>query len=202
MKIVVLGATGATGRLVITRALSSRHAVTAVVRSTGHDPFPAGVNVVRADVTDPTSLAAAVEGSDAVIGTLGATKGPLIEQSTAALLAAAGAGGPHRMVVLSGYSVLTDRLTRPARLLATTAMKAMSVDKLAGEELMRASDADWTIVHATRLTNGPATGKVRELDADYRIGLRNSISRPDVAEFLVRAVSDPALTRRALAIAT
>jgi NADPH:quinone reductase-like Zn-dependent oxidoreductase len=74
--IVVLGATGATGRLVITRALAAQHAVTAVVRSTGHEPFPAEVTVVRADVTDRTSLAPAVQGADALIGTLGRRRAP------------------------------------------------------------------------------------------------------------------------------
>lgn len=137
MKIAVLGATGATGRLVVDRALAAGHGVTAVVRSEGHPPFPDGVTVVRADVTDAASLAPALSGADAVIGTLGAQRGPLIERSTAAVVQAAAQGGPARFVLLSGSSVLTDRLTGPARFMAATAMKAMSQDKAAGEGLPR-----------------------------------------------------------------
>lgn len=201
MDIVVLGATGGTGRLVVDRAATAKHRVTAVVRSAEHEPFPSGVTVVRTDVTDPAALTVAVSGADALIGTLGSTSGPLIERSTAAVVAAAAAGGPRRVVLLSGYSVLTDRLTLPARIMASTVMKAMSDDKVAGERLLRASDTDWTIVYATRLSNGAASGRARVLPDDTRIGLGTSVTRADVADFLVRAVTDPTLSRREVAIA-
>lgn len=201
MDIVVLGATGATGRLVVDRALADGHAVTAVVRSADHRPFPRGVTPTLADVTDPASLAPVLSGADAVVGTLGAQRGPLIERSTAAVVRAAEQGGPSRFVLLSGYSVLNDRLTRPARFMAGTAMKAMSADKAAGERLLRAGDLDWTIVYATRLTNGAATGRPRMLPDGERIGLRASVSRADVADVLVRAVGDPTLSRREIVLA-
>ena len=201
MDLVVLGATGATGRLVLDRALADGHRVTAVVRSAEHDPFPDGVRTQRADVTDATSLGPVLSGADAVIGTLGAQRGPLIERSTAAVVQAAALGGPRRFVVLSGYSVLTERLTRPARLMAATAMKAMSEDKAAGERLLRDSDLDWTIVYATRLTNGAATGGPRVLPDDVRIGLAASVSRADVADVLLRAVGDRTLSRREIVVA-
>ena len=57
-------------------------------------------------------------------------------------------------------------------------------------------------MHATRLSNGAATGKAVVLADDERIGLRASISRADVADFLVRAISEPALSRRAVATAS
>ena len=201
MDIVVLGATGGTGRLVVERALAEGHRVTAVVRSTGHPPFPAGVTVVEADVTDAGSLAAAVAGADAVIGTLGATGGTLMQDSTSALISATAGGGPSRFVLLSGYSQLGERLTRPARLMASTVMKAMATDKAASEDLLRSSDMDWTIVYATRLTNGPASGRTRVVGADEKVGIGQSVSRTDVAGFLVAAASDRAMSRREVVIA-
>lgn len=57
-------------------------------------------------------------------------------------------------------------------------------------------------MHANRLANGAATGKAVVFADDERIGLRASISRADVADFLVRAISEPAISRRAVAIAS
>ncbi|HEU4675445.1 MAG TPA: NAD(P)H-binding protein, partial [Motilibacteraceae bacterium] len=74
-------------------------------------------------------------------------------------------------------------------------------DKAAGERLLRDSDLDWTIVYATRLTNGAATGKPRVLPDDVRIGLAASVSRADVADVLVRAVDDRAPSRREIVVA-
>lgn len=200
MKIVVLGATGQTGRLVLERGLATGHTLTAVVRSEARDPLPGDVETVRADVTQANSLAPVLAGADAVIGTLGTTRGPLMERSTAALLEALDGRGPRRIVLLSGYSVITDRLSRPARFMATTVMKAMSQDKATSERLLRASATNWTIVHAARLTNGPATGRARVAEPPERIGLGDSVSRADVADYLVRAVADPGLVGRAVAL--
>ena len=51
--------------------------------------------------------------------------------------------------------------------------------------MIRASGLEWTIVRPGLLTNGPLTGQARALSApaDWRFG---SVSRADVAEFLVR----------------
>ena len=68
-------------------------------------------------------------------------------------------------------------------------------DKDAQERIIRRSRLDWTIVRPTVLTNGPRTGAYRVLvDArDWRSG---SISRADVADFLVKQVEDTSLLRK------
>src|SRR4029077_12728546 len=68
-------------------------------------------------------------------------------------------------------------------------------DKDAQERIIRRSRLDWTIVRPTVLTNGPRTGAYRVLvDArDWRSG---SISRADVADFLVRQINDSSLVRK------
>lgn len=78
MKIAVLGSTGQTGRLVIARALERGHDVIALARRPEQvqAPVPASGNlrVVRADVTQPGSVEAAVEGADVVVSALGITR--------------------------------------------------------------------------------------------------------------------------------
>src|SRR5260370_38195694 len=71
MNLVVLGATGRTGRLVVEQALAAVHTVTALVRSpqklTAANP---NLRVVRGEATDQSALARALHGADAVISTL------------------------------------------------------------------------------------------------------------------------------------
>jgi putative NADH-flavin reductase len=57
-------------------------------------------------------------------------------------------------------------------------------DKAAGEELIRRSGLDWTIVQAAQLTNGPLTGRYR---VGERVDLRGipKISRADVAHCIL-----------------
>ncbi|MFI7355928.1 NAD(P)-dependent oxidoreductase [Streptomyces avidinii] len=76
MKIAVLGSTGQTGRLVIARALERGHDVIALARRPEQvgEPAAGNLRVVRADVTEPGSVTAAVEGADVVVSALGITR--------------------------------------------------------------------------------------------------------------------------------
>ncbi|WP_405600264.1 NAD(P)H-binding protein [Streptomyces sp. NBC_01410] len=60
--ILVTGATGTVGRQVVTELLARGHRVRALTRDPAKAEFPAGVEVVRGDLTDPDSLAPALEG--------------------------------------------------------------------------------------------------------------------------------------------
>ena len=73
MNVVVFGATGSTGRLVVEFALSAGHVVTAFVRDPKRMPLThPHLRIVKGDAMDPTAVASAVQGADAVICTLGA----------------------------------------------------------------------------------------------------------------------------------
>lgn len=72
IKVLVVGATGSIGRLVLEEAAREGHDVRALVRDPGKSSrLPAGVEVVVGDVTRPETLPRAVEGADAVVLTLG-----------------------------------------------------------------------------------------------------------------------------------
>jgi hypothetical protein len=71
-----------------------------------------------------------------------------------------------------------------------------SVEK---EALIRASDADWTIVQAPKLTNGPATNTYRSGPAITSAAGFPTISRADVAGFMVAQVTDHASSARSCA---
>jgi putative NADH-flavin reductase len=75
MKIALIGATGFVGAKVLAEALERGHAVTALVRSPAKLAAAAGLTVTETDVTDPSQLAAAVAGHDAVISAFNARRG-------------------------------------------------------------------------------------------------------------------------------
>jgi len=200
MNLVVLGATGRTGRLVVEKALAAGHTVTALVRSpqkltTGHS----NLRLVTGEATDTLAVSSALEGADAVISALGG-KGSVIADSTRAIVAAARKTGLSRVVVLSTFAAERDRLDAGTRLLTGIGMGAMLKDKSAGEEMLRRSDLEWTIVYASMLTDGPASGSVVVLPEGSKRGLSQKISRADLAAWMVDAATGAQYSRRAIGI--
>ena len=72
MRILVLGASGSIGRLLVTQALARGHAVTALVREPARLPLAhVDLRTLTGSVLDADSLEEAIEGQDAVISALG-----------------------------------------------------------------------------------------------------------------------------------
>ena len=89
MKLVVLGANGRTGRLVVEQALAAGHTVTALVRSPEKLTIrSSGLRIVPGGATNAADVTRALEGGDAVLSTLGG-KGSVIADSTRAIVDAA-----------------------------------------------------------------------------------------------------------------
>ena len=200
MNLLVLGATGATGRLVVEQALAAGHTVTALVRSPEKlATSQPNLRVVTGSATDLASVVGALEGADAVVSTLGGG-GSVIADSTAAIVAAARQTGVRRVVVLSSWLVERDRMSPVIRLASGIAMKGLIKDKSAGEQLLRQSDLDWTIVYASMLGDGPATGST-VLPEGANWSMSQKISRADVAMWLVHAATDGQPGSRSVRIA-
>jgi len=200
MNLVVLGATGGTGRLVVEQALAAGHTVTALVRSperlTLRSPR---LHVIVGQATDPSAVLRALDGADALISTLGGS-GSLISDSTQAIIDAAPKAGVSRVVVLSSFLVERERFDPVTRLLTGLAMGSMIKDKSAGEKALRDSDLDWTIVYASGLTDGPASGSVVVLTEGRKWSLSQKVARADVAAWLVQAATSSQTSRRSFSI--
>src|SRR5712692_11742780 len=200
MNFVVLGATGGTGRLVVEQALAAGHTVTALVRSpeklTLSNP---NFRMIAGQATDPSAVSRAFDGADTVISALGGN-GSVISESTRAIVEAAHNAGVSRVVVLSSFLVERDRFDPFTRLLTGFAMRSMIKDKSAGEEALRDSDLDWTIVYASGLTDGAGGGSVVMLTERSRWSLSHRIASADVASWLVQAATSPRTSRRTVSI--
>jgi uncharacterized protein YbjT (DUF2867 family) len=134
-------------------------------------------------------------GAGAVITVLGGS-GSVIVDSTRAIIEAAHRTGLKRVVVMSSFLVERDRMGPLSRLVTGLAGTSKIADKKAGEELLRRSDLDWTIAYPGRLTDGTATGSVRVLPQGAKRGISESISRADVAAWLVAAATGRETSRR------
>ncbi|MGV9455442.1 NmrA family NAD(P)-binding protein [Streptomyces sp. NPDC003635] len=108
--ILVTGATGTVGRQVVAELLARGHRVRALTRDAAKAEFPAGVEVVEGDLTDPDSLVPALDGVTGLhlITFGGAYFAPL--ETGPRILELARAAGVRRVTVLhgGGPSLLED----------------------------------------------------------------------------------------------
>lgn len=198
MKLAVFGATGGTGKQVVEKALADGHSVVAVARkpeaiTTTHD----ALTVVKGDVLDKASVAAAITGADAVISAFGPASnkepGTLMSEGIATIVAACDETGVPKLVFESGL-ITTDGVG--LSLFARTAVgifrglnRKLYDDKVLAENTIRASNLAWVIVRPPTLVDGPARGGYR---TGVAIGINpaKSVRHADVAEFLVACAGD------------
>ncbi|MEU6687139.1 NAD(P)H-binding protein [Streptomyces sp. NPDC046832] len=101
-KILVTGATGTVGRQVVAELLDRGHEVRALTRDAAKASFPAGVEVVEGDLTEPDGLAPALAGVTGLhlITFGGAASSPL--ETGPRILEIARSAGVRRVTVLHG----------------------------------------------------------------------------------------------------
>lgn len=216
MRLLVVGASGATGRHLVDQALQGGHTVTAFVRDPARLPLAhAALRVVAGDAMRRGSLGPAVGGHDAVLCILGAKpegadarRGqpgvPVCSVGTTHLIEAMSAAGVRRLVVLSSASVGDSRGTGrfPAPWVVRTLLGEVMADKELQEAVVRESGLDWTIVRPVKMTNGPRTGRVRvRVGSTVRWGLGSMVSRADVAAVVLATLSDTTSIGAALTVA-
>jgi putative NADH-flavin reductase len=199
-KLLVIGASRGIGLETVKAALRAGHSVRALARSAASIPIQdAGLEKVSGDALDSDTI----RDVNVVIQTLGVDISPraiferttLFSRSTRILVDAMKTAGVKRLIVVTGLGAgdsrgqggfLYDTLAFPLLL------KRVYDDKDVQESIIKSSGLDWTIVRPGLLTNRPATGQYRVLTApnEWRFG---TISRADVADFLVRQIDDRAL---------
>jgi uncharacterized protein YbjT (DUF2867 family) len=104
------------------------------------------------------------------------------------------------VVVLSSWVVERDRMDPATRLLTGIAMSSMIKDKSAGEQVLRGSDLEWTIVYASMLNDGPAKGSVTVLPETATRRMLDKISRADLAAWMIQAATSAQHNRKSVGI--
>ncbi|GLY04531.1 NAD(P)H-binding protein [Actinoplanes sp. NBRC 101535] len=204
MRLVVLGATGRTGLLLVRRALDEGHTVTAYGRRRGDLPEHPALTVVVGSLADQAALASAFAGADAVVSCLGPAlpfaRSTLMSDTLPVVADAMRTAGVRRIVVLSALGVGDSirRLSPVMRFAYSTVTRPVFADKRHAEDRLRQSDVDWTLVYPGVLTGGwprrPAT--LRDLSTVDRIPGVPLVTRAEVARSLLLTVTDPTWSRR------
>ena len=210
MKLAVFGPTGSTGEQIVRRALAAGHEVTAVARRPGAvAPADPRLRVVAGDVLDPASLRGGVVGADAVLSALGSRRmnrpTTVYSAGTAAILAAMREADVRRFVgvtaIPAGPGDHNSALDRYVVLPLLRRFFGGGYDDMRRmEDLLAASDRDWTVFRPPRLTNGAPTERHRTA-VDAPLPRAWSVSRADLAAAMLAAAQDPALVGHAVTIA-
>lgn len=207
MKLLIFGSTGGTGRELVKQALDVGHEVTAFARNSGKmDVRHERLTVVTGDITDAGSINSAVPGHDVVISALGSPglgKSTELSDGTRRIIAAMESSGVERLIFEStvGVGDSSGHGTAFARwFFFPVVIRNILDDKEIQERIIRESSLDWTIVRPGRLTNGPKRNIYREGDAVNGSAVATSISRADVAEFMLRQVTDTSYIHKSPAV--
>ncbi len=189
------------------QALDLAHVVTVFVRSPERLAVPPDrVRVVTGSLPDDEpALVRATQGQDVVISALGIgksfTPNGLIARSAPVIVRAMESHGVKRLVFTSAFGVGPSWDSTPLlpRLFIRTLLRRVYADKELGEETIKRTGLDWTIVYPVGLTNGPRTGRYQ---VGERLGLRGfpTISRADVAAFLLTQIEDRSNVRKGVLI--
>jgi len=220
MKLTIVAATGAIGRLLLERAVDAGHEVTAVVRSPSKLTRP--VPVVAADLrtADPAELEPAMVGADAVLSGLGPqsiSDAGIASCGTASLVTAMQRTGVRRIVIVSAAPVgIVATAARPhppkhdpgdgfimryvGSPLIGRLLRKVYVDLAEAEDTLRGSGLEWTSVRPPRLTN-KALGPYRTA---FGQNIRGGAfaSRAAVADYMLRALTEPESIGQTVGIAT
>ncbi len=199
MKILLLGANGAVGQLVLDELLKANHEVTALVRnaSTLQKEHPR-LTVVQGEPTNAADLEKLLAGQDAVLSTLGVRKNKKTTVRTdvaRSLVAGMKRHGVRKLVWLDGAGVGSSKefVQRSSlffgRIIMPLLLNHMYEDAAVADALIEKSGCDWVIVRPMSFTNHPKTGNVTVItDVSRPARLRLRITRADVAAFLVEQV--------------
>jgi uncharacterized protein YbjT (DUF2867 family) len=205
MRVLVVGATGGTGRELVQQALERGHDVVALARNPSKVTAQhVRLRVVRGDVMDAASLDAAVRGCDAVLCALGHKRwlGPsnILSQGTRNLARAMEKHGVKRLVVESALGVgdSVGRLGLYYTLFTIPFILPFYwYDKERQERVVRESSLEWVIVRPGQLTNGRKRGTYRHGPWVGSYIWSVSVSRADVADFMLKQLGESPYLRQA-----
>ena len=194
MRVLVVGATGGSGRAVCDALLDRGHQVTAFARSaTAIEPRDR-LERVAGDAEDVELLERVLPGHDAVVVTLGisepawrvrllgakSTADDIRSRGTDAVVRAARESGVSRIVVQSSYGVGPTRplLGLAERVVFALLLRPQMRDTERQEEVVRSSGLEWTIVQPVYLTDAEGDQHVTSTDGQTR---RTRVSRRGLA---------------------
>ncbi|HKP02887.1 MAG TPA: SDR family oxidoreductase [Chthoniobacterales bacterium] len=198
MRLLVIGATGGTGRELVQQALAQGHLVTAFVRNPAKLQIEhPNLRVAKGDVLDYATVESAMRGQDAVLSALGHLPFPfptkIQSEGMRNILKAMAACDVPRLICETALGIgnSVGRYGLPYDFLVVPLILPFYFwDKVRQEDLIFESDRDWVIVRPGVLTNGPARGSYQHGPHAGNYFWPRLIRRADVADFMLKQLKD------------
>jgi len=204
MKIVVFGASGRTGILTVYQALEKGHQVTAFARKASSVTIQhKNLKIIQGDILQYESVSLAVEGQDAVISTLGVESRKyttVLSDGTRNIIRAMNEFNVKRFICMSSAGILGDDAGFWfGKIIMPLFLKQVFEDKKRQAKLIQESNLDWVIIRPVGLTQAPKTGKYQIYDGNP---CSSTIPRADVADFMLKLLTDKRYDRKMPAISS
>jgi putative NADH-flavin reductase len=197
MKLLIFGSTGSIGRHLVEQALDEGHIVTAFARNPAKlDIKHTNLKVVQGDVMDFAAVEGAVQGQEAVLCSIGAgRKGTIRSEGTRNIVRAMEKAGVRRFICQSTLGVGDSRSNLNflwKYIMFGFFLREAYKDHEIQEKYVKQSQLDWTIVRPAAFTDGERTGVYQHGFSVTEKNLKLKISRADVADFMLKQLTDNA----------
>ena len=197
-KIIVFGATGGTGQLVVKQLLQAGHQVTAVVRKPdGLALQHPQLRIIVGDVFETGTFENEIRGQDAVVSCLGIQKREpttVYSEGVGNIIEAMQEANVTRIICLSaGAVVVPTRSSFFAKFFIKNILqrifKYTYADMLIMERILKESHLNWTVIRPPWLRNSAHSGKYRAM-VNGHLSNPSKLSRADLAEYIVNHLTD------------
>jgi putative NADH-flavin reductase len=208
MKVIIFGATGFSGRAILSEALKQGHEVTILVRDAAKvQSKHKNLMVVEGNVLNPETVARVLQNQEVVIQCLGVGgKGDgkpttFISDATKVIVEEMQKQKIKRLIAMSNVGAGNSIAFQPwffTQIILPYFMKWLKViidDKNRMEPIIMNSHLDWTIVRCPNIVDKPAKGDcLATLDGK---GLKLSVTLSDLSKFMVDQLTQAIFIKQA-----
>ena len=198
MKVVIFGANGKTGKLLVEQALAQGHQVIAYIRRPESllidNP---GLKIIVGNLNEPLKMKDAISGSDACISALGGASLSKHSVETIngikSIISIMEITNVYRFIYLSSLGTRESRyfIPQPLRFILTNILLRVPLaDHNINESNIIKSTLQWTLIRPGSLTDGQLTGDFKHGSEHAILKGNSSISRANVAMFMLQQLTD------------
>ena len=205
MKIVVFGATGKTGSILVEQALAKGHLVTAYVRNPQSVKIEnPNLKIVVGNLSETLKLKDVLTGAEACFSTLGGNsltkRSPELVSGIENIIRVAEQEVVPKFIYLSSFGAGDSKKLMPAIMrffIVDLMLRVPLADHNQNEMHIMSSKLHWTIVRPGGLNDGVLTGSINHGTEAFKQG-KTSISRADVAAFMLSQLEDSTYNKKAV----
>jgi putative NADH-flavin reductase len=207
MNITIIGASAGIGLETVKRGLNRKHSITTLSRSEIESEEKKSLKMIIGDATNKEDLLNSIQNAEAIIVTLGTSKNmkaTTLFSDFAKLIVEI-----HRenkidvpFIFVTGFGAGESKNYVPwlVKIFLKYLLKEVYADKTKMEDIIAASDMNWTVVRPGRLLDKELTEKYRVENKLYKGINIGGINRADVADFLIKQAENQTALKKYIGI--